>query len=191
MNSKVIFAFVAGAAVGVGASWQYFKKKYETLAREEIESVKELFSYKKEAVSYDFSADLEEGVSINTSQQPRRLKEENYFDYSAISKKPDEKKKEDDCPGPYVIPPENFGEYENYERISLTYYSDNILVDDDDRPVEDVEGTVGVESLSHFGEFEDDSVHVRNERLHCDFEILLDPAPYSDIVKSKPYIMDD
>ena len=125
MNSKTIFAFVLGAAVGVGASCQYFKKKYETLAFEAIESVKETFSYKKEAVAYDFSdQDAEDEDSItDISQNPKRMTEEEYFDYSAISKKKEATKPvEMDDIVPYVIPPENFGEYDTYQRISLTYY---------------------------------------------------------------------
>ena len=61
---------------------------------------------------------------------------------------------------PYVISPEEFGEYEEYEKISLTYYGDQVLADENDELVEDVEGAVGFESLTHFGEYEDDSVFV-------------------------------
>ena len=35
--------FVLGAAVGSVATWQYTKKKYERIAQEEIDSVKEIF----------------------------------------------------------------------------------------------------------------------------------------------------
>ena len=38
---------------------------------------------------------------------------------------------------------------------------------------------VGMESLTHFGEYEDDSVFVRNDRLKCDYEILMDERTYS------------
>ena len=69
---------------------------------------------------------------------------------------------------PYVIAPEEFGEEYEYDTISLTYYSDRVLTDDDDEIVEDVEDVVGFESLESFGEYEDDSVFVRNDRLKCD-----------------------
>lgn len=32
----------------------------------------------------------------------------------------------------YVISPEEFGEFDDYEQISLTYYADHILADDMD-----------------------------------------------------------
>ena len=91
---------------------------------------------------------------------------------------------------PYVISPEEFGEFEDYERISLSYYADQILADEDDEKVEDVDNVVGLESLTHFGEFEDDSVFVRNDRLKCDYEILLDQRTYSDVMKQRPHQME-
>lgn len=91
---------------------------------------------------------------------------------------------------PYVISPEEFGEGEEYEKISLTYYADQVLADENDELVEDVEGAVGFESLTHFGEYEDDSVFVRNDRLKCDYEILLDQRTYSDVVKTRPHQME-
>ena len=88
---------------------------------------------------------------------------------------------------PYVISPDEFGEFEDYERISLSYYTDQILADEDDEKVEDVDNVVGLESLAHFGEYEDDSVFVRNDRLKCDYEILLDQRTYSDVIKQRPH----
>ena len=49
-----------------------------------------------------------------------------------------------------------------------------------DNIIEDVEGTVGTDSLTHFGEYEDDSVFVRNDEKQIDYEILLDSDKYYD-----------
>ena len=95
-------------------------------------------------------------------------------------------RKEEGVERPYVIKPEEFGEFEEYETISLTYYADQVLADDNNEPVEDVEETVGFASLGHFGEYEDDSVFVRNDRLKCDYEILLDSRNYADVRKAMP-----
>ena len=83
---------------------------------------------------------------------------------------------------PYVIAPEELGENEEYDIETLIYYADEKLTDDDNRLVEDVENLVGVASLSRFGEYENDSVCVRNDRLKTDYEILLDVRRYSDVV---------
>ena len=40
---------------------------------------------------------------------------------------------------------------------------------------------VGLDSLTHFGEYEDDSVFVRNDVMKCDYEILLDHRNYKDV----------
>lgn len=44
----------------------------------------------------------------------------------------------------------------------------------------EIQQSIGFESLGHFGEYEDDSVFVRNDRLKTDYEILLDEENYSD-----------
>ena len=71
-------------------------------------------------------------------------------------------------------------ENEDYETVSLTYYADGVLTDEFGNVIEDVEGMVGKESLTHFGEYEEDSVFVRNDSLKTDYEILRDTYNYSD-----------
>ena len=45
MSKSINFMlFIFGAAVGSAATWMYAKKKYELIAQEEIDSVKEVFS---------------------------------------------------------------------------------------------------------------------------------------------------
>ena len=42
-----LFIFIAGAGIGAGTAWYFTKKKYEKIADEEIESVKEHFERRK------------------------------------------------------------------------------------------------------------------------------------------------
>lgn len=91
---------------------------------------------------------------------------------------------------PYVITPDLFGETFDYDQISLIYYADGVLTDDNDQPVEDIANTVGVDFASHFGEYEDDSVFIRNDVLKNEYEILADRRSYSDIIKRKPHRVD-
>lgn len=72
----------------------------------------------------------------------------------------------------------------------MTYYADQVLVDENDEMIEDVEEMVGFESLNHFGEYEDDSVFVRNDAKKCDYEILLDQKLYSDVIDEMPHQME-
>lgn len=186
-NSTGIFIFVMGAAVGSLATWQYTKRMYERIAQEEINSVKKIFS-KKEAdteIVGSQPANVEKVVEKpDILEYAARLQKEGY----SGSMKGKEEHMESE---PYVIYPEEFGELDNYETISLTYYADQILTDENDELIENVEDIIGYESLTHFGDFEDDSVFVRNDRLKCDYEILMDQRLYSDVIKTMPHRMEE
>lgn len=189
MNTTIKYAltFASGAAIGSVAAWQLLKKKYERFAQEQIDSVKEVFSRRKN--------DHDE-ETIDDAVTPEKVAEEKpYIDeYSQalnrlgylrnsdkISK---EEKEEPPMDAPYVIPPEEFGEFEDYEKIDLKYFADCVLTDDNYEPVDDVDDVIGLDSLDHFGDYEPDSVHVRNDRLRCDYEILKDVRNYSDVINN-------
>lgn len=188
MNSKLVNAmmFAAGAVIGTAATWQYFKNKYEKIAQEEIESVKEAFS-KKPAEEDTKPKEVEETDDDEEDELTTYSEEEiaEYVDTASIYSE------SEGLDILTVIPPEEYGEREDYTQFSLTYYADGTLADENNEPVEDVEGLVGFESLKHFGEYEDDSVHVRNNRLKCDIEILYDPRNYSDVINRKPHQVED
>jgi hypothetical protein len=86
---------------------------------------------------------------------------------------------------PYVISPDEFDEIDGYMAISLTYYSDDILADENGVIVDDKEEIVG-DALQHFGEYEDDAVFVRNDAKRCDYEILRDEGTYAEFRKTLP-----
>lgn len=187
MNNKIIglLMFAAGAGVGSVATWQLLKKKYERVVDEEIRSFKEQYRKKHEEPTVDTDEDASEKYEPTEEEVEEYsdiIKAGNYMTYS-VDKEPPKP--------PYVIAPDEFGEHDDYEQTTYTYYADGILADEDDRIVEDVEGSVGFESLTHFGEYEDDAVHVRNERLKIDFEILLDEREYSEVLEKKPYLAED
>ena len=83
---------------------------------------------------------------------------------------------------PYVISPEEFGEFEDYGKVDLIYYNDGVLVEDGtDEVIEDINEVIGLESLKHFGEHEEETVHVRNDELKTDYEVLLDARNYAEL----------
>lgn len=175
-----LFIFAVGAGIGSAVTYKVVSTKYDKLIQEEIDSVKEqfgmLYSGAPEKVE-----DEEKNDAIPATEKALDMKE-----YAAIMKNSGyvnySDKKEDtevnDVEKPYVISPDDFGEIYDYETNYLTYYSDGVLTDDQDGIVDDVEGIVGLESLKHFGDYEEDLVHVRNDRLKCDYEISLDNMPY-------------
>lgn len=159
MNNSIInlFIFLAGAAVGSGITYYLLNREdqYEIISGEEPEKSdsNDENSLKKEY--YNIITD--NGYTTDTEKE--------------VSDKMENK--------PYVIPPDEF-DMMDYDTSSLTYYSDGILVDECNNKIDDIDDVIGLESLDHFGEYEDDSVFVRNDKLKIDYEILLDVRKYED-----------
>ena len=203
MNTKIkcIFSFAVGAAIGTAATWKFFKTKYERIAQEEIDSVKEVVSRRDGESSKPVEhpvADAEQTATAPVAKKPdikeyaANLRKLGYNDYSAISKK--DKTQEEvkqDVDKPYVISPDEFGEFYDYERIDLTYYSDGVLADENDDIVDDADNSVGSDFAEHFGDYEEDAVHIRNDRLKCDYEILYDHRKYCDVASTMPHGVED
>lgn len=199
MNNTLskIFIFAVGAALGSAVTWKFVETKYKKIADEEIASVKEKFGrgHRAEINPVDDAAEIKPDKTDISKKEPEykpseadliKLKEKietnGYRDYSI--KKDNKKVEEEDDMEPYVIPPEDF-DTEDYQVESLTYWNDGVLTDEFDNVVFDLPGTVGEDSLNHFGEYEDDSVFVRNDRTRTDYEILLDTRNFKDVHPDK------
>lgn len=180
MNKGFIFlAFTVGAAIGSAVTWKLTKTKYERIAQEEVETMREYYLNKNKEVKCDAeSEESSEEVKEETEEAERRI----YRNITRVYKSDEDKEYEK---GPYVIRPEEFDTLDDYDIESLTYWADEVLTDDNDEVIEDIEALVGYESLTHFGEYEDDSVFVRNERYKTDYEILIDTRNWSDYKKGK------
>lgn len=192
MNVKCVVAFIVGGAVGSVVTWKLVEGKYKRIAQEEIDSVKEVFGKRyspaveaiiadKEDLPDDEDLDEEEPVNID----------EYYHIATTYSTNEEGGAKDMDMRGPYVISPEEFGELDDYQTVSLTYYGDGVLEDDMFKIVTDIDDTIGKDSLKHFGEYEDDSVFVRNDALMVDYEILLDYRNYSDVKHAGAQTVDE
>lgn len=188
-----IVIFTAGAALGSVVTWKLVKTKYEQIANEEIQEVRELYARKVDELTHAQHKEPVENdaekVTFHTQPKPE-LRE--YADkisglgYSDITEE-----EVNNMGKPYVIAPEEFGELDDYETESLTYYADGVLTDEQDIVIEDVDNVVGVESLTHFGEYEDDSVFVRNDSIRTDYEILIDERNYEDIKNYSPHLAEE
>ena len=169
-----IFIFTLGAAVGSVVTWKLVKDKYARIAQEEIDSVKEAFSRRNKQ---------EEPVEEKDEEpvpEPEEVAEYksiiNNCGYSAVARVETMHDK------PYVIEPETFGEDPDYDTVSLSYYADGVLTDENNCIIDpgEIESLIGEESLDHFGEYEEDSVFVRNEERKTDYEILAIQSNYDD-----------
>lgn len=195
MNKTNFAMFLAGLTVGAATAWLCLRKRYEQIAQEEIDSVKaayqaqrfepKKFSPKKFEPDSNITNETNKEKANQAKLKPdlmdyaAKLAEEGYTNYSEPNEKKEERMTMSDKP--YVISPNDFGDLDDYDQVSLTYYSDDILADENDEIIEDVEETVGVDFAEHFGDYEDDSVFIRNDRLKYDYEILRDNRLYSDV----------
>lgn len=181
--SKIVI-FAAGAVAGSTVTFKAVKYKYEKIAREEIDSVIKTFSKPsdmkigndEEYEEYEEDEEDEEDETdedlIEQSKLSKIISEQKYNNY--------EEEDEDNMEKPYVISPEEFGEYD-YPMVTLFYYADGVVTNERGKIVANVAELIGEDFASHYGEYETDTVFVRNDKMKIDYEILKDYRNYSEI----------
>lgn len=214
MNKTLIkvFIFTVGAAVGSAVTWKVVKTKYEQIAQEEIDSVKNEYrslmetmrNKLKESATYDEDQESDEIVEEDDCYPDDDESERELIAYHALANRyrgarvdnsdenDEEGDMEDDGPGfpyidpPYVISPDDFAcSPPGYNAQPLDYYSDGILADAWGVKL-DIDEIIGEDSLEHFGEYTDDIVYVRNERTETDYEVTRDPRSYREAMQINP-----
>lgn len=202
MHKALYFAF--GVAVGAGASWYFWKEYHRKRADEEIQSVKEAFASKKaeegksEKKEVQMTADLEaDSVAYEKERQSKlqdyraMVRESGYRSRTSpkdlLEDDPNEPPPGDNVTKPYVIRPEEFDTLDNYDAVCYTYYADGVLVDEDEDPLEipEIATAIGLDFASHFGDYDEDSIHIRNDMRHIDYEIVRDLRKYGDLHESE------
>ena len=190
---KNLVIFAVGAAAGAVATWKLLNDKYEKLYHEEVEAYKEYHNEKSDKATSEPKPEPEPEVKKEehihkVDQDPimnklrDTIERAGYTDYSTTKVKNESEEKDI---RPYVIRPEELGDQIGYDVIELTYYADGVVAEEDD-VMDDVDEVIGIDSLGHFGQFEEDAVCVRNDRLKCDYQILLDERKYSDVIDKEP-----
>lgn len=194
---KNILVFLSGVTIGVAGAWLCLKKRYERIAQEEIDSVKAVFSERKTNFTENRTNEEQENQHMadiaklkpDLVDYAAKLQTMGYTNYNEHSKKMKGKEEptvKDDKP--YVISPDEYGDQDDYTQISLVYYAgDEVLADEEDETVDNVDDFVGADFANHFGEYEDDSVFIRNDRMKCDYEILKDYRSFADVCDSSRY----
>ena len=212
MNYKVVLGFVAGLLTGAAATFFITKKIHEDEIEQlkedwgktrkisnpvhiENEVKAYLDKNKPELMDY-YKQKLEQSPdkywksskdSTNEEKEvtPKILQDrkENEELRQIYNEHPDEEKPGRDVTKPYIITPEELGEEMDYSLVALIYYADGVLADDFDNVVDDEEHYVGSDYKNHFGEYETNTVHVRNDELMCDYEITQDFRKFSDVIK--------
>lgn len=176
-NLRKLFIFMAGTVVGSAVTWKIAKSKYEQIANEEIQSVKDLYSKRHEEIKEDIDSE-------DDDEDPDTKEDESIVEDPI----------DDNYEEPYIISPDEFGLFEDYETITLTYYEeDGVLADENDELVEDVIETIGKNVLYRLEDYDEgslysnsnpDAVYVRNDRLKSDYEILKVSESYEDVTQN-------
>ena len=164
MNKIIFAAFAAGAVLGVIVAW-----RYSVHASEE-----ETYDEEFDDTNADADDISEESVEEEKSEVQRIVIDEGYTAEEAETK------------DPYVISSDEFGFFDDYEEITLTYYADDILADDQDRIIEDKESIIGRDALSRLTNTDDETVYVRNEKLKVDYEICYDYKQFAEVMDEQP-----
>lgn len=200
MNRKLfnVLLFATGAAVGSLVTWKVMTIKREQIIQEEIDSFKETYALcmgGKNNEPHDDSDELDES---DDEEDPFDEDDSEMIDYAKLASRygqpsgedaeTDEKGEGNDedevsyINGPYIIEPKDFADGNfDHDCHCISYYADGVLADDWGVKL-DIEETIGEEALDHFGDFAEDVIHVRNERLKADYEVAKDPRKYSDVI---------
>lgn len=186
MNKTVsaILGFVAGAAVGAGVTYVVLERKFQS----EVAEVREV--YREMAADKEIEPEIAEEITnevakpeLSTLAKTYKASSEKEGEYTNYNNLVEEIAEnlfgDEDEESIYIIEPSEFGEIEDYDTESLTWYSDHVLVaDSNGEVIKDVDSMFPFEFLTHIGDYEDDSVHVRNDDLHVYYEVTSVDEPY-------------
>lgn len=178
-SASNILCFIFGAAAGGLATWYFVKDIYRKKADMEVESVKRAYA-PQEPETTPGPEDEEFPANRNFTIFQSEL-ESMKTDYSEIIKSAQYDQELAETNGPYIIAPTEYGEDPTYKTYELTYFADGIITDEVNDPLdeEEIAKTIGRDAIEHFGEYEDDSVYVRNDVLKADYLILKDLRKFS------------
>lgn len=183
---KGLFIFAAGVVAGAVAGAYLVKDKVMADAREEINEVREYYKSKKENVKEEEPVvEEKENVEETVNEYEEIVQNSGYINYNKMSEQP-KVEKASSVDMPYIIDPEEFGEEEGYDTMTLTYFADGVLIDDVDEVINEPDPVVGLDNLKIFDEFEAGSIYVRNDVWKTDFEILKDDWNWSDLQENEP-----
>ena len=186
MRFSNLLIFAAGAAIGSVVTWKMVKDKYARIAQEEIDSVKIAFEK-----NY---CDVQERYAQHYEQMEKELERKDYVNIVNELKYAEKQEvkhdpwvqEEDRTTFPRIITPDELGQYEHYKIVTLTYFNDEGILCDDTGNEYDVDETIGDEAIHHFGEWEDNVVHVRNNEMKTDFEVVLEEDDkYSEVFNKR------
>lgn len=168
-NLSSVIAFVAGAAVGAFGMFIFMNDKVQQQINEVNSARDEYLNKNQEKQTVNEPAERKENLKKDDS---KNAAEEIIRNNGYVSPKSDSRG------NPVVIDPYECGDEPDYEQVELMYYSTADIVRDENNETltkEEIEEDIGAAALRRFGEYEDDSVYVRNDSQERYYIILLAP----------------
>ena len=182
--NKVV-AFVLGAAAGSLITWKLIEKKYKDLTDEEIEAVKEYYKNKEEKV-VELSVKVDE-LDKTKTEYTKVINDSGYASSRTVEYTEDEDGSVYVEPGeekiaPYTITVDEYGENDDYEIKSWSYYADFVLTDENEEIIGDSESIIG-DILTEFDSLKDNNnaVYIRNDNTMCDYEIIKYDQTFNEV----------
>lgn len=191
---KEPFIFSAGLAIGSLVTWLLVKNKYETMAKEEIDSVKDIYARVNQA-AIEKAAAAKNKPDIMTftqsmTQEPEEVpqndipeEEEDYEEEPIIEKVM------------YEIEPAEFASYDNYNtKITILYFEDDVYADERYDQIDPREyfskkllligGKEPVETIDYIRRMDKDEICIRDTELGLDIDICTQGRSYIDYMST-------
>ena len=209
-NLLVSIAFIAGVATGIAATVTYAKYKNAKIDQEEEMEyeeavIEEIFDDVEEPNEPEPEEEFVEEFRPATPEEVKAYERatRHYRELAEVDEKTLEEKVREksinivrDCnritseggnkvlaDKPYIIKPNEFGE-QDYDEVTLVYYADGKFTSYDTGDLMDefeIEDAIGdIDPSVHFGDYEEDSVFIRNDERGIDYEVLRDEDPYEE-----------
>ena len=187
MYNKALI-FIGGAVTGSLISWYFTKKKYETLAENEIAKMREGYRRKNKEladrarIKPDISEVTKDRITIHQEDVDLADKEENLIAKYAEESEPTGE--ENISPNDDVIEFIDDGEFASmngYEKVNLVLYEDDVLANEISDDIVLVEDTVGQQAIDDFKHYNPEAFYVRNNQLMTEYEITRDHRTYEEV----------
>lgn len=191
-----LLSFGIGAILGSSITFIVLKEEYDKRMEEEFKKMMDDLK-KPSVVNFFNEHEKSEEKESDSIENPKTHSVKEYDKFIKTSGYSSEEEEDDDIvvndltgdPDaiPVIIPPDEFGDEETYHQISLLYYKDGVLADEKDHPFRSYDA-IPRDFDEHFGEYEDDAVYVRNDRLRIYYEILRSEKTYAEVLRKQPYL---
>lgn len=191
---KSIIAAIGGAIIGAGVAYIFVKKKYNVIIDELSDQVNDFIVPVPEEVTEDnivvVDSDMDKKIkppSYDTSYN-NVVEKTGYNDMFKDKEKPASKKsggRKKKVADIEYIDPVTFGDDKDYDTLTFTYYADGVVANEDNEEIADYEiiSLLGENFEDHFGEYEQDSVNIKNNKTKTYYEVLKDDRCYSEVAE--------